>query len=171
MLLKPGLGEVNEPPHLCCKQYRNESWAVCKYSKVERHVSESTAKYNLMIIPTYIDGTCVFQSNGIHPQVLHMWKTAHGFPTMIAIRRFRVTKTFTRGCRPKALPKRPPRVHPQTRSNKWQLLQTTAFTCAVNIQSPKGHLFALVGTSIACYKLQKQEMARPYILGRPLGFI
>ena len=95
---------------------------------------------------------------------LLMWKLTHGFPTIIAIRRFRVARKFTRGCCPKALPKRPPQVHPQTCLSKQQSLHAQS-----TYNRPKANSFPW-GIGIACCKLPKPRMDRPYILGRPLGF-
>ena len=46
----------------------------------------------------------------------------------------------------------------------------TILTGAVNIQSPKGPLFALGGLALLAASCQKPRMARSYIFGRPLLF-
>ena len=59
---------------------------------------------------------------------------------MIAIRPFRDLQKLIWGCRSKALPKRSPRVHPQT-----QFGPTAIFTDTVNFQVSKAELFVLGG--------------------------
>lgn len=46
--------------------------------------------------------------------------------------------------------------------------QATNFICTVNIQTPKGDLFALGEPALLVASWQKPSMARPYIFGRPL---
>ena len=48
--------------------------------------------------------------------------------------------------------------------------QATILTGAVNIQSPKGPLFALGGLALLATSCQKPRMDCPYILGHPLLF-
>ena len=88
----------------------------------------------------------------------------HGFPTMIAIRRFRIAQKFARGCRPKALPKRSPRVHPRT-----QFEQATIFAAIVNIQGIKVGFLVLEGVAQLVATCQSQEWLALIYLGEPLG--
>ena len=71
---------------------------------------------------------------------------------MIAIRQFSVAQKFTRGCRPKALPKRPPWIHSQT-----QFEQATIFIVTVIIQGLKVELLVLekVALLVASCKSKK----------------
>ena len=46
--------------------------------KVKDILVGSTAKYNLMIVSTYIDGIWVLESNGIHSEVLYNESVIYG---------------------------------------------------------------------------------------------
>ena len=89
---------------------------------------------------------------------------AHGFPTMIAICQCRVARKFTWGCRPKALPKRPPRVHPQT-----QLEQAIVFTTTVSIQELKVELLIFEGVAQLVASCKSKRCPAFMYLGAPLG--
>ena len=81
---------------------------------------------------------------------------------MIAIQQFEVAQRFAMGCRPKALPRWPPRVHPQG-----TVEQATILTGTVNIQSPKGPLFALGGLALLAASCKSQEWPALIYLGVP----
>ena len=89
---------------------------------------------------------------------------AHGFPTMIAICRFRVSRKFTWGCRPKALPKQTPRVHPQA-----QFEQAAILTGTVIIQGLKVEFLVLEGMALLVASCQSQEWPSLIYLSAPLG--
>ena len=89
---------------------------------------------------------------------------ASGFPTMIAICQFRVMQTFARGCRPKALPKRPPGDHPQT-----QLEQAIVFTAIINMQAPKVECLPLEGVAKLVTSCKRKKWPTLIYLGAPLG--
>ena len=66
-------------------------------------------------------------------------------------------------------PKGPPK-STSTGPSSDTIEQATILIGTVNIQSPKGPLFALGGLALLAASCQKPRMARPYILGRPLLF-
>ena len=89
---------------------------------------------------------------------------AHGFPTMIAIRRFRDAQRLKRGCRLKALPKRPPRFHPQT----W-FEQATIFTATIGIQGLKVKFLVLAGVALLVASCKSKKCPGLIYFGAPLG--
>ena len=67
------------------------------------------------------------------------------------------------GMLPKGAPKRT-----STGPSSDTVERATILIATVNVQAPKGQLFPL-GIGTACCKLPQPRMARPYVLGRPLG--
>ena len=92
-----------------------------------------------------------------------VFKTTHGFPTMIANYCFRVAQKFTKGCRPLTLPTWPPWVHLHT-----QFEPKIISTDTISIRVSKAELFTLGGLVLLATSYQSHKRPAP-ILGRPLG--
>ena len=67
----------------------------------------------------------------------------------------------------------PPKGVPKTTSTgpfSGTVEQTTVFTATVNIQGLKVEFLVFEGVAQLVASCKGQKMARPYMLGRPLGF-